>query len=713
MDSKLENVSLEISLSENNSIDISDSQPVLNENEKFKSNLLNHYLKHNLTIQCLLDTIKLINSIPNTDLDLPSNKYQCLKLFDNAYKKHYYIWCEVCSKYSKSSSNSKQLTCRICGNGLSVTETSIFVYIDLKEQIFESIKRNWAVIKKYREETLSKDDDFISDISDGKILKTLIRNNTDVFILSLSINTDGAAVYKSKNISIWPVQIILNFLPPDARYKLNNIIVTNLYFGNMPNMTHFLEPLLQELECLQKTFLITFNYESIHFQLYATHCCVDLQAKALLQQIKLYNSHNSCTYCKHPGKSVMNMKTLHKYIRYTSDGTPYAYRKHSDVVAELNHFSIHNQIGLKGRSCMIDVPNFDIIFGFGIDYMHAVLLGVSRTLCELWLGKKNHRKVYYIPTQKQNELNSKLVVIKPCNFVKRKPRSLAHIAKFKAIEFKYLILYYFPIILWEFLPKRFFDHFMLLSSSIYTLLGTKISSSDINNAEEKLRKFVYDFEHLYGEEHVTMCIHLLTHISESVRRHGPLWTQSAFSFESNNGRLMKYVKGPTDALLQIASKYSISKKNFDIIYLGSSFGSEHLSCGRPIPKTFCEDEILAARNCNVLLPNDQIVTAVSIKIRNSLFTSLNYHAAIKSIDYFVQLKNKQLGMVRFYFKHEEKIFVLLNEFGVFASNNHILEVRNLNRIVCANAEDIHLKYIYISSKNKHFIVSAPNSFESD
>ena len=41
-------------------------------------------------------------------------------------------------------------------------------------------------------------------------------------------------------------------------------------------------------------------------------------------------------------------------------------------------------------------PQFDIVKGFVVDYMHTVLLGVVPQLLNLWLGKENKEEAYYI-----------------------------------------------------------------------------------------------------------------------------------------------------------------------------------------------------------------------------------------------------------------------------------------------------------------------------
>ena len=62
--------------------------------------------------------------------------------------------------------------------------------------------------------------------------------------LSFVLNTDGAPVFKSSKVSIWPVFLVINELPFKIRMKKENAILAALWFGNeKPAMGTFLKPL--------------------------------------------------------------------------------------------------------------------------------------------------------------------------------------------------------------------------------------------------------------------------------------------------------------------------------------------------------------------------------------------------------------------------------------------------------------------------------------
>jgi hypothetical protein len=149
--------------------------------------------------------------------------------------------------------------------------------------------------------------------------------------------------------------------------------------------------------------------------------------------------------------------------------------------------------------------------------------------------------------------------LRPTSEISRFPRSLDEIKNFKANEFRALLLYYIPICAKGIQKTEYLRHFQLLSSAVYTLLGTDITTQKLNESRTKLSLFVKDFQIIYEKTNMVMNVHLLNHLTDACINLGPLWSQSAFAFEDFNSVLLNYVKGSTDVLLQISSKYVLDK----------------------------------------------------------------------------------------------------------------------------------------------------------
>lgn len=67
--------------------------------------------------------------------------------------------------------------------------------------------------------------------------------------LTLTINTDGGSVFKSSKASVWPLQCVLNELPPAVRFK--NTVLAGLWFGSThPDMQKFLGKFVSEFNSM-------------------------------------------------------------------------------------------------------------------------------------------------------------------------------------------------------------------------------------------------------------------------------------------------------------------------------------------------------------------------------------------------------------------------------------------------------------------------------
>lgn len=75
---------------------------------------------------------------------------------------------------------------------------------------------------------------------------------------------------------------------------------------------------------------------------------------------------------------------------------------------------------------------------------------------------------------------------------------------------------------------------------MHTLLQDVITVSHVDMAEQVFRKFVFNFEKLYGATNVSFNVHLLLHLAASVRKWGPLWATSTSPFESFMGLCLSF-----------------------------------------------------------------------------------------------------------------------------------------------------------------------------
>lgn len=269
-------------------------------------------------------------------------------------------------------------------------------------------------------------------------------------------------------------------------------------------------------------------------------------------------------------------------------------------------------------------------------------------------------------------LQQRLLSIKPIREIVRKPRPLKYLSNYKANELRSILLYYFPVCLIGILPQKYVTNFQQLSFAIYILLKSNITSHDLIDAKELLKLFVHDFQVLYGKYNMVIMVHLLTHIVESVRFLGPLWAQSAFGFERNNGCLLKYVNGTKDVLDQMSSKYLIKKyleikstpvDESETFFIGKS------KIVKEVALTLFDD----VSGICIEEVNKEFFAYKGITRNGIRYTSLLHNVSKKSIDYFVGLKSGTLGIAKYYIYYKDMMFVVLEEYEEMETIGHTSE----------------------------------------
>ncbi len=79
-------------------------------------------------------------------------------------------------------------------------------------------------------------------------------------------------------------------------------------------------------------------------------------------------------------------------------------------------------MGVKGLSPLHILPSFDVVEGVSIDYMHCVLEGVGKRLCNLWF--EGSSGVPYHIGRHAELVDQRLRSIKPPYEITRTPRSI-------------------------------------------------------------------------------------------------------------------------------------------------------------------------------------------------------------------------------------------------------------------------------------------------
>ena len=258
----------------------------------------------------------------------------------------------------------------------------------------------------------------------------------------------------------------------------------------------------------------------------------DLIARAPAMNMKQHNGLMGCPTCVHPGGTKQRTRV---YL----PGTEYPLRTHSSIVsAGIEAQEVGQAVnGIKGRSRLESIV--DLVNGIPIDYMHCVLEGVTKKLLEKWMTST--RCACYIG-RFVKQIDKKFLKQRPPHEFSRVPRSIEKHRKYwKASELRNWLLYYALPLLLHVLPPLYLHHFALLVCAMHILLQSQLTTVQIQAADDMLAAFYDLLPELYGDTSCPLNAHLLVHLTKYVRLWGPLWTHSAFGFESMNGHVSSMI----------------------------------------------------------------------------------------------------------------------------------------------------------------------------
>lgn len=520
-------------------------------------------------------------------------------------------------------------------------------------------------------------------------------------------------------------------------------MLAGLWFGpTEPQMHVFLKPFVDQAKVLA-TKGVSWRKDGNVFisKVVGVCCCVDSKARPTMQNSTQFNGYVGCGFCLYPGTLV------NRQVKYTVTDSDYPDRDAESMLNDMEEALILQKSvrGIKGPSPLINMPCFDIVWGFVPDYMHAVLLGVARQHAALLLESAD--EPYYIGDPSTlRVLNERLQNIKPPHLITRLPRAISDFKFWKASEWRSWLLFYSLPCLEGLIDVKYTNHLCLLVSAIYLLLQEEVSFEEVNKADEMLLEFVIRFQALFGEAAMTSNVHLLTHLAKSVKLLGPLWAHSAFVFEGANGSLLKLVHGTKDVPKQIVGKFLLHK-SFPY------FASKHRVSDRVFG--FCSQMTEYSKvknykqfsNTNVLdgghvkhltqhehqafvaagkQPPDKILSHKRMIHQGLVFTSRDYSRAKRRNDWCIRLSDGSWGelhqIVSYDVDGTSELALLFIPFytlpGAFpqrVSVPHIACIRpgDRSQMELIAVHRLHHKCVVIECAEKVFVCDLPNSFERD
>ncbi|KAK3913547.1 Receptor-like kinase TMK4, partial [Frankliniella fusca] len=513
------------------------------------------YISQRKTKTCLNADVKLTKSLLPQPNSFPSSAKQLLKKL------------ESCSPFQKEVAHMYFLGCHreiVAGNDECICgcdETCLFYEFPIEDQIRHMFEHRElaALINSYKARVPK--DNYVSDIVDGCEYRRIKSTLTGHYDLVLMLNTDGVKLAKSSKMELWGLLSVICEIHP--KHRLPYLIFHGVFVSTKkPKMNIFLKPFVASMKSIYLNGGVSWTHPAHNTvqksNIVCPILCTDAPATALVLNVKSFSHRYGCNICEQKAVKVKisepeineqeqrgnaNQKTKKKVCvrRFVYQEEPAALRSglRMDLQADLAEARNKPRKGVVGRAVVSDLPYFQRGISVCAEYMHTVLLGAVKYLANKILIE---RGPWYIGKYIK-EIDNFIKSVKVPDFISRLPRGLDDILYFKASELRALLLFYSLPAFKPYLPKKYFQHWMLLVAAIHLLLKDSISNEEINVAEVMLRCFVRDVGTLYHNKFYTYNMHNLLHLPLLVRRWGPLWATSAFDFESYIGYITSHVHG--------------------------------------------------------------------------------------------------------------------------------------------------------------------------
>ncbi len=364
----------------------------------------------------------------------------------------------------------------------------------------------------------------------------MLRNRT----FSIQVNIDGLPLFKSSSVQFWPILGLIEQFDGVLQINREPFVIALYCDSSKPkNINKYFADFVQELNELKEQGVLINGYR-YEVRLSALVC--DTPARAFVKCVRGHGAYHGCDKCEQHGEYAGRVIYPETAAALRTDAS-------FALMSDKQHHIEQSPLAQISIGMVSQVP---------ADYMHLVCLGNVRKLVFMWL--KGPLKTRLGPRVILS-LSEKLLELRPhiCSEFVRRPRSFSEFERWKATEFRQLLLYTGMVCLRDILSEPLYNNFMLLNVAITILISESLCMKYVDYANSLLVIFVKHVASIYGKEFLTYNMHGLVHLAQDAKRFGPLDNFSSFPFENFLAQLKQLVRKPHLPLQQVVLRLSEMK----------------------------------------------------------------------------------------------------------------------------------------------------------
>jgi hypothetical protein len=275
------------------------------------------------------------------------------------------------------------------------------------------------------------------------------------------------------------------------------------------------------------------------YKFYVLFGVFDKPARAEMLFMKQSTGYYGCLKCEEMGQSIIFANGHHVVFPYSIKYTLLYKQKRTLILYE--EALKNKDKGVLGESVLNKLEYYCPVLNTLIDVMHSIFLGGIKLFFKYWFEYSQLNSFSF--KLNLSELNARIKLIRPPQFITQAPRNLQDFNNWRAHEFMNFILFFAIPVFYKIIPEIYFENLLLLVIVLENVFSKSVLKSDLFLLKKMIHEFLFELDDLYDEHIYSSGIHELSHLVSSILESGPPNAINLMQFEELNRTVTRSING--------------------------------------------------------------------------------------------------------------------------------------------------------------------------